>query len=95
MMVYGEPWFRGNDMAIILGYARPRDAIRDHIPDHFKNTLGHLKAKSSVSGETPLTNLPARNTEDLSIDSDDDTDSHQKPKKFNNSTTNADKAVLW
>ena len=34
----------GNDVATILGYARPRDAIRDHVPDKFKKNTGSLDA---------------------------------------------------
>ena len=29
----GEPWFKGHDVASILGYAQPRNAIRDHVPE--------------------------------------------------------------
>ena len=31
----GEPWFKGNDVASILGYARPNNDIRQHVPDTF------------------------------------------------------------
>ena len=31
LMVDGDPWFCGNDIANALGYARPRQAVRDHV----------------------------------------------------------------
>eukprot|EP00969_Alexandrium_andersonii_P032925 1437800-Alexandrium_andersonii.AAC.1 len=30
VMVGDSPWFRGTDVASALGYARPRNAVRDH-----------------------------------------------------------------
>jgi prophage antirepressor-like protein len=32
----GEPWFVAKDVAIILGYANPQKAIRDHVDDEDK-----------------------------------------------------------
>ena len=29
--INGEPWFIGNQIAGILGYTRPRDAVHDHV----------------------------------------------------------------
>ena len=29
----GTLWFRGNDVALVLGYARPRSAVRDHVDE--------------------------------------------------------------
>ena len=29
----GTPWFRGNDVALVLGYSRPRSAIRDNVDE--------------------------------------------------------------
>ena len=55
--VDGNPWFRGNDVAEILGYSRPRNAIKDHVPDKFKNTLENLMI---ASGSTESM-LPDRN----------------------------------
>ena len=40
-------------MASVLGYNRLRDAIKDHVPDKFKNTLGNLMLES-ISGENRL-----------------------------------------
>ena len=44
--VKGNPWFRGNDVAEILGYSRPRNAVKDHVPDKYKNTLENLMLAS-------------------------------------------------
>ena len=55
--VVGDPWFKGNDVATILGYSRPRNAVKDHVPDQFKNTLENL---TLASGSTE-TVLPDRN----------------------------------
>ena len=49
----GTPWFRGNDVATILGYAAPRYAIRDHVPEKCKNTLEKLMLASG-RGDLPL-----------------------------------------
>ena len=35
-VVNGDPWFKGNDIASILGYARPNNAVREHIPEQVK-----------------------------------------------------------
>ena len=50
--VKGNPWFRGNDVAEILGYIRPRKAVQDHVPDKYRNTLENLMlaSGSTVSG---------------------------------------------
>ena len=55
--VKGNPWFRGNDVAEILGYSRPRNAVKDHVPDKYKNTLENLML---ASGSTK-TMLPDHN----------------------------------
>ncbi|MFM7977780.1 MAG: BRO family protein, partial [Candidatus Fonsibacter sp.] len=36
IVVGGDPWFKGNEIATILGYTCPRYAIRDHVPEKFK-----------------------------------------------------------
>jgi len=38
----GEPWFRANEVAKILGYTCPRYAIRDHMDDEYKKKLEDL-----------------------------------------------------
>ena len=37
--INGEPWFVGKDVADILGYTNPRDALAKHIDDEDKNTV--------------------------------------------------------
>ena len=37
--IEGEPWFAGKDVATILGYANPRDALAKHVDDEDKNTV--------------------------------------------------------
>ena len=39
IIIQGHPWFKGIDIASILGYTRPRKAIMDHVPDNCNNTL--------------------------------------------------------
>lgn len=36
MLIDGEPWFVGKDVATILGYQNPSKAIYDHIDDEDK-----------------------------------------------------------
>ena len=36
LIVDGEPWFKGVDVATSLGYLRPRNAVCDHVPHKFK-----------------------------------------------------------
>ena len=44
--INGDPWFRGNDVAKVLGYSRARDAVKDHVPDTNKKTLENLMLAS-------------------------------------------------
>ena len=32
-LFHGEPWFIGNRVASISGYARPNNAVREHMPE--------------------------------------------------------------
>lgn len=34
----GEPWFVGKDVAAVLGYAKPENAIARHVDDEDKST---------------------------------------------------------
>ena len=34
--INGEPWLVGKDVATALGYVKPTDAVRNHVPDKFK-----------------------------------------------------------
>ena len=37
LLIDGEPYFVGKDVAEILGYSNPRDALRKHVDDEDKN----------------------------------------------------------
>lgn len=37
--VKGSPYFVGKDVAEILGYSNPRDALAKHVDDEDKNTV--------------------------------------------------------
>lgn len=50
----GEPWFVARDVATILGYARPRDAVSQHCKGAVKHRL------PSISGEQETTIIPER-----------------------------------
>lgn len=39
VMIDGEPWFVGKDVAEALGYTNPRDALSKHVDDEDKNTV--------------------------------------------------------
>lgn len=39
MLIGDEPWFVGNDIAVILGYAYPKNAVRDHVDDEDKKIV--------------------------------------------------------
>ena len=56
-VVNGDPWFKGNDIAAVLGYARPNNAVREHIPDKFKQTYQSLISSvgPSVLGVSTIT----------------------------------------
>ena len=47
MQVGGVPWVRGNDVAVALGYAIPRKAIRDHVDQEDRQTLDDLMGDDS------------------------------------------------
>ena len=48
LTVNGEPWFKGIEVAILLGYKCPKKALFDHIPLKFKNKLTYLVRSSKV-----------------------------------------------
>ena len=33
ILIDGQPWFVGKDVAIALGYTNPQKALRDHVDD--------------------------------------------------------------
>lgn len=39
ILIDGEPWMVGKDVAIALGYSNPRDALATHVDDEDKNTV--------------------------------------------------------
>jgi prophage antirepressor-like protein len=53
IMVNGVIWFRGNDVATALEYARPRNAIHNHVDEEDKQTLDEITSKRG-STETVL-----------------------------------------
>ncbi len=61
-MIKGEPWFKGVEVAQILGHRNVSNAIYKHVPLKFKNKLSFLLSKLG---------LPARDTQSTS-----DLDSH-------------------
>jgi prophage antirepressor-like protein len=52
LVVHGEPWFKGVDVAAALGYTAPAKAVRTHVVDEDKQELQNLGGTVSV----PLTN---------------------------------------
>jgi len=52
--VDGVTWFRGKDVATALEYARPRDAIRNHVDEEDKQTLDVITSKNRGVKTTPL-----------------------------------------
>ena len=39
MLIEGEPWFVGKDVATALGYKKPADAVRKHVPAKYKGVF--------------------------------------------------------
>jgi prophage antirepressor-like protein len=60
-MVKGDPWFKGTDVATILGYKIPKKAVFDHVPLKFKSKLSFLLNQSKVpkSGTLDVSELNA------------------------------------
>ena len=48
IMHKSEPWFKGIEVAAVLGYERPGNAIYVHVPLKFKNTLAFLHKASQI-----------------------------------------------
>ena len=61
LMVKGEPWFRGIDIAKVLGYKYASDAVKDHVPLKFKNKLSFLVRTSNL-GKNPFWTVSDLNT---------------------------------
>lgn len=50
LMINGEPWAYGKDIAVALGYKNPQDAIRSHIDDEDRTVSESL----TVNGTAPV-----------------------------------------
>ncbi len=46
--VSGEPWFRGRDVATVLGYTISRKAIIDHVKEDDKRELEELQGRNET-----------------------------------------------
>ena len=70
ILVDGEPWFKGKEVATALGYADTKQAIRVLVDDDYKKRLGELENQCGAKGvsdttlnqpkvvlDTPLDNL--------------------------------------
>lgn len=51
LAIDGEPWFVGKDVAEILGYANPNEAISDHVDDEDKLNSKTLSSFSANLGQ--------------------------------------------
>ena len=47
IVVDGEPFFRGGEVAAALGYKNPRKAVSDHVDEEDKTTLDNLRGNES------------------------------------------------
>ncbi len=46
------PWFCGKDVASILGYIKPTDAISKHVDDEDRQTLSNVRSGYPQIGDT-------------------------------------------
>lgn len=59
----GEPWFVGKDVAVILGYAKPENAIAAHVDNEDKTTTliqgtgSNYKSKTTIINESGFYSL--------------------------------------
>ena len=51
VMIDGEPWFIGKDVAIALGYSNPRDALAKRVDDEDKG----VAKRDTLGGSQGLT----------------------------------------
>ena len=49
IMIAGKPWFMGTEIANILGYVNPRDAVHFHVKDSCKQTI-NLNTIEKIDG---------------------------------------------
>lgn len=63
MVINGEPWFVGKDVASVLGYAKPENAIATHVDSEDKTTTliqgtgSNYKSKAMLINESGLYSL--------------------------------------
>lgn len=63
MMIDDEPWFVGRDVATILGYAKPENALANHVDEDDKTTTliqgtgSNYKSKAVIINESGLYSL--------------------------------------
>lgn len=56
MIIDGEPWFVGKDVAKALGYKKPENAVATHVPDKYKTTTLIQGTGSNYKSKTVLIN---------------------------------------
>ncbi|MBO4524188.1 MAG: phage antirepressor KilAC domain-containing protein [Ruminococcus sp.] len=56
VMIDGNPWFVGKDVACILGYAKPQNAIANHVDDEDKTSALIQGTGSNYKSKTVLIN---------------------------------------
>ena len=61
IIVKGEPWFKGVEVAKVLGYKYASDAVKDHVPLKFKNKLSFL-VRTFKLGKNPFWDVSDLNT---------------------------------
>ncbi len=63
MVIHGEPWFVGKDVAEVLGYVFPRRALYNHVDEEDKTTVliqhpgSNYKSKTMFINESGLYSL--------------------------------------
>lgn len=63
VIIDGEPWFVGKDIAVILGYAKPENAIASHVEKEDKTTTliqgtgSNYKSKTTIINESGFYSL--------------------------------------
>lgn len=56
ILIDGEPWFVGRDIALILGYSKPQNALAAHVYDEDKTTALIQGSGSNYKSNTVLIN---------------------------------------
>ena len=54
IIVGGNPWFKGRDVATSLGYKNPTKALREHVTSKHKAAFQDLLQKGSLNNQGPL-----------------------------------------